>query len=119
MLNFKNISRIFILSEVILFILAYINTDLANLSYFLLPFFIYLFFLVYGSIFISQNFYFKSAQKLKNPKAVLLTFDDGPDPEITPQILNLLNVYDRKAIFFLIGEKAEKYPELVKSICEK
>ncbi|WP_245856227.1 polysaccharide deacetylase family protein [Paenibacillus rigui] len=46
-------------------------------------------------------------------KMMALTFDDGPDPADTPQILDLLKQYDVKATFFLIGNKAERYPELV------
>jgi polysaccharide deacetylase family sporulation protein PdaB len=46
-------------------------------------------------------------------KIMALTFDDGPDPADTPQILDLLKQYDVKATFFLIGNKAELYPELV------
>lgn len=102
------------ISEIILFSLIIFR--LINPLYILLPLIIYPLFLIYGSIFIQSDFYFKSVSKLFNPKAILLTFDDGPDPEITPQILELLDDYDRKAIFFLIGEKAKKYPELVKEI---
>jgi polysaccharide deacetylase family sporulation protein PdaB len=47
-------------------------------------------------------------------KVIALTFDDGPDPEDTPQILDLLQQYGAKATFFIIGEKASWYPELVK-----
>jgi polysaccharide deacetylase family sporulation protein PdaB len=47
-------------------------------------------------------------------KVIALTFDDGPDPEDTPQILDLLQQYGAKATFFIIGKKAEQYPELVK-----
>lgn len=46
-------------------------------------------------------------------KWVALTFDDGPHPEYTPGILRLLKQYQVKATFFLVGEMAEKYPELV------
>lgn len=45
---------------------------------------------------------------------IALTFDDGPDPEDTPAILDLLKQYDAKATFFVIGKHAEMYPELVK-----
>lgn len=44
---------------------------------------------------------------------VALTFDDGPDPIYTPQLLDLLKKYDVKATFFVIGSKAEKYPHLI------
>ena len=47
---------------------------------------------------------------------VALTFDDGPDPRFTPQILDLLKEYDVKATFFLMGARANAYPELVKRI---
>ncbi|NHN33094.1 polysaccharide deacetylase family protein [Paenibacillus agricola] len=47
-------------------------------------------------------------------KVIAFTFDDGPDPEDTPQILDLLQLYGAKATFFIIGEKAARYPELVK-----
>jgi polysaccharide deacetylase family sporulation protein PdaB len=47
-------------------------------------------------------------------KAIALTFDDGPHPQYTPRILELLKQYDAKATFFLTGKKVETYPELVK-----
>jgi cellulose synthase/poly-beta-1,6-N-acetylglucosamine synthase-like glycosyltransferase/peptidoglycan/xylan/chitin deacetylase (PgdA/CDA1 family)/spore germination protein YaaH len=42
-----------------------------------------------------------------------LTFDDGPDPQWTPQILDILKARHVKATFFVIGENAEAYPEIV------
>ncbi|WP_442598901.1 polysaccharide deacetylase family protein [Neobacillus sp. D3-1R] len=47
-------------------------------------------------------------------KLVALTFDDGPDPIYTPQILDALEKYDAKATFFVIGQEAERYPEIIK-----
>jgi peptidoglycan-N-acetylglucosamine deacetylase len=47
-------------------------------------------------------------------KLVALTFDDGPDPIFTPQILDALAKYDAKATFFVIGAEAEKYPEMIR-----
>lgn len=47
---------------------------------------------------------------------VALTFDDGPDPAYTRPILNILDKYGIKATFFMIGEEAERFPELVKEI---
>jgi polysaccharide deacetylase family sporulation protein PdaB len=47
-------------------------------------------------------------------KLIALTFDDGPDPENTSPILDLLKQYDAKATFFLVGNKVERNPELVK-----
>lgn len=47
---------------------------------------------------------------------VYLTFDDGPDPNTTPQLLDLLESSGIGAIFFLIGEKVERHPDLVQRI---
>lgn len=45
-----------------------------------------------------------------------LTFDDGPDPALTPQVLAILQECGFKGTFFLVGEKARKHPGLVHSI---
>lgn len=47
-------------------------------------------------------------------KRVFLTFDDGPSQKITPQILEILERYDVKATFFVLGSRVEIYPEIVK-----
>lgn len=47
---------------------------------------------------------------------VALTFDDGPDPFFTPRLLEILKKYNARATFFMLGENAEKYPELVKRV---
>lgn len=47
---------------------------------------------------------------------VAITFDDGPNPQITPKILEVLKAKNVKATFFLIGKRAEEYPEVVKQI---
>jgi peptidoglycan/xylan/chitin deacetylase (PgdA/CDA1 family) len=45
---------------------------------------------------------------------IALTFDDGPHPVYTPQLLDLLQSHQIKATFFILGQKAEQYPELVR-----
>jgi len=45
-----------------------------------------------------------------------LTFDDGPDPEVTPAVLDLLEQARARATFFCIGQRAETYPDLVAAI---
>ena len=54
-----------------------------------------------------------------HPEQVALTFDDGPDPEWTPQILDILREKQAKASFFLVGLKAESRPDLVRRILEE
>jgi len=50
------------------------------------------------------------------PYPIALTFDDGPDPNITPQVLDILDAHHAKASFFCIAEHAQKYPQLVRDI---
>lgn len=49
-------------------------------------------------------------------KEIFLTFDDGPDPVSTLPLLDLLDQSEAKATFFVVGEKARQFPELVKEI---
>jgi peptidoglycan/xylan/chitin deacetylase (PgdA/CDA1 family) len=49
-------------------------------------------------------------------KLVALTFDDGPDPDFTPQVLDMLNEKGVKAAFFCVGERVRAHPELAKRI---
>lgn len=59
---------------------------------------------------------FGSIQTKTDSAKLWLTLDDGPDPETTPEILKILGEKKVQATFFLIGEKAERYPELVRDI---
>lgn len=49
-----------------------------------------------------------------NEKLVALTFDDGPHPVFTPQILEILAKYDAKATFFVAGNKVIRFPDILK-----
>ena len=49
-------------------------------------------------------------------KLVALTFDDGPDPKVTPRILTTLAKYDAKATFFMLGSRVEFYPEIASDV---
>jgi peptidoglycan/xylan/chitin deacetylase (PgdA/CDA1 family) len=51
-----------------------------------------------------------------DPGHVALTFDDGPHPTWTPQVLDILDQYQVKATFFVVGENVERYPNLVAEI---
>ena len=52
----------------------------------------------------------------RNEKAVYLTFDDGPIPEATPFILDVLDRFNARATFFMVGENVEKYPHLFQEV---
>lgn len=49
-------------------------------------------------------------------KVLYLTFDDGPTPEATSYVLDLLNQYDAKATFFVVGENVKRYPQIFERI---
>ncbi|GAC1517058.1 MAG: chitooligosaccharide deacetylase NodB [Gemmatimonadaceae bacterium] len=51
--------------------------------------------------------------RLRDPQAVALTFDDGPNPEATPRILDTLAARGVVATFFILGRHAERWPHLV------
>jgi len=50
---------------------------------------------------------------------LFITFDDGPIPEITPRVLEILKAYNAKATFFCIGENVRKHPEIYRQILEE
>lgn len=50
---------------------------------------------------------------------VSVTFDDGPDPEITPRVLDLLDRHQAKATFFCVGERAAAHPDIVREIVRR
>ncbi len=74
--------------------------------------------LTLGVLFLRFNYFLPSIIHYK-PTECLLTFDDGPHPELTPKILDILAKNKVKAIFFIIGEKAEKNPEIVERILKE
>lgn len=50
---------------------------------------------------------------------IALTIDDGPDPIVTPQVLDMLDRYATEATFFCVGEKAARYPDLCREIVRR
>jgi peptidoglycan/xylan/chitin deacetylase (PgdA/CDA1 family) len=55
-------------------------------------------------------------RRLPSEQTIALTFDDGPNPAITPQLLDLLDRHDARATFFLIGQFARACPAIVRDI---
>jgi len=49
-------------------------------------------------------------------KTIYLTFDDGPIPDVTPKVLEILNEYNAKATFFCVGQNVEKNPDIFQMI---
>ncbi|MEU5892850.1 bifunctional polysaccharide deacetylase/glycosyltransferase family 2 protein [Streptomyces sp. NPDC047461] len=52
-------------------------------------------------------------------KTIALTFDDGPNPTYTPQVLEILEKYDVPATFFVVGSMVSRYPGIVKDMVEQ
>lgn len=65
-----------------------------------------------------NNLYFANFGN-RNKKDVALTFDDGPNPYFTPKILDTLDSFDIKAVFFVIGKRCLEYPEILKEIKQR
>ena len=55
-------------------------------------------------------------RRLELPGAVALTFDDGPHPDATPRVLDLLGDHGARATFFLVGEQVRRHPSLAREI---
>lgn len=73
--------------------------------------------LVWGSASIDSGLYLKAlCRKTGDERRVAITFDDGPDPVMTPRLLELLGRYGAKATFFVVGAKAVEHPDLVRRI---
>lgn len=58
-------------------------------------------------------------KKPEKGKIVFLTFDDGPIPDITPWVLDVLDRYNVKATFFCVGDNVIKYPEIYQEILDR
>ena len=56
--------------------------------------------------------------KCRVGKAVYLTFDDGPIPEVTPKVLAILDKYGVKATFFMVGENIDKHPDVFEQVIQ-
>ncbi|MEG1543450.1 MAG: polysaccharide deacetylase family protein [Tannerellaceae bacterium] len=52
-------------------------------------------------------------------KCVYLTFDDGPIPEVTPWVLDILDHYGVKATFFCVGDNVRKYPDIYQMVLDR
>ena len=63
--------------------------------------------------------YPRRISRIDTSKAIYLTFDDGPVPEATPWVLDLLQEYNAKATFFCIGDNVKKYPDIFRRIIKE
>ncbi len=68
-----------------------------------------------GVVWPQFNYFIKAKHALEGEE-ILLTFDDGPDPLLTPEILAVLRKHEVKAVFFVIGKKVKEYPQVYKQL---
>ncbi|MBL0217727.1 MAG: polysaccharide deacetylase family protein [Myxococcales bacterium] len=74
-------------------------------------------FLTYAIVHPRSQFFVPVIDRLgSRDPIVALTFDDGPDPVFTPRILDVLAAHQAHATFFVLGERAARYPEIVQRI---
>ena len=86
----------------------------------ILPILLVVYFIILGwGVFdIGSQFFMKTYWKGEAGK-IAFTFDDGPHPDVTPQVLDVLREANVKAAFFVIGKNAEKHPDLLHRILEE
>lgn len=86
-------------------------------NYIFIPLIIWIIIVPFASFNIQWNFFLNAVSSGNpNEKNIALTFDDGPHPEYTLQVLELLEKYQAKASFFCIGKNVKKHPEIVQEI---
>lgn len=75
---------------------------------------------VWASADVGSNIYLKTICKASTDRRVVaLTFDDGPDEQMTPKVLDVLKRHNIKATFFLVGAKVESHPHIVRQMVEQ
>ncbi|MDH5474666.1 MAG: polysaccharide deacetylase family protein [Cyclobacteriaceae bacterium] len=57
--------------------------------------------------------------KSREEKTIYVTFDDGPIPEVTPQVLDILDEYNAKSTFFCVGDNVRKHPNIYQEIMNR
>lgn len=70
----------------------------------------------YGAVFPRSQFFGHTLFQTGHARKLAITFDDGPNPAITPKLLDLLDRYHAKATFFLVGKYVRETPALAKEI---
>ena len=73
----------------------------------------------WGSVSASAELFGPTVRRTTSPKTLALTFDDGPNPAVTPGLLDVLDRHSARATFFLIGKFARACPDLVREIAAR
>lgn len=73
----------------------------------------------WGAVAPSSQIFGATIRRTGEPDAMALTFDDGPNPAVTPHLLELLHRYDARATFFLMGRHVRAFPALASEIAAR
>jgi peptidoglycan-N-acetylglucosamine deacetylase len=76
-------------------------------------------FTAYGAVHAHSQLFGPTIRRTDRASRLAITFDDGPNPAITPKLLALLARYEAKATFFLVGKFVRECPQLVKEIAAR
>jgi len=119
MLNYKSVNIITVITTLVLLIASYFYN--LPLWPFIVLAIIWLLVTAAGSFFIKWNYHLKSLNSniSINKNSIAITFDDGPHPDFTPKVLELLRKHKVKATFFCIGKHIEAYPDLFNEIIKQ
>jgi peptidoglycan/xylan/chitin deacetylase (PgdA/CDA1 family) len=70
----------------------------------------------YGAAYPRAQLFGRTTCRTNAPRKLAITFDDGPNPAVTPKLLDLLDRHNARATFFLIGRFVRECPDLVREI---
>jgi peptidoglycan-N-acetylglucosamine deacetylase len=74
---------------------------------------------IYGAVNPRSQLFGPTVCRTASPRRLAITFDDGPNPSITPRFLELLDQFQARATFFLIGNYARECPQIVREIAAR
>ena len=96
-----------------------LGVTLVDLRLVLIPVMLFLFMCMVAPFLYRFSFFLSIISRgCTGQRVVALTFDDGPDPATTPHLLRLLSARDVPATFFVVGQRAAAYPELIRAILD-
>ena len=115
MLNFRNINILFV--GLFLGVLLFSKLSLFSIT---LLFIAWSITTMLGSFNIRWNYFLRAKNHFsESSNNIYLTFDDGPNEEFTPKVLELLKAHNAKATFFCIGENIQKHPKVFQQIIDE
>ncbi|MGH9561993.1 MAG: polysaccharide deacetylase family protein, partial [Terracidiphilus sp.] len=76
-------------------------------------------FLSWASVAPAAQLFGPTIRRTSDPSTMAITFDDGPNPAVTPALLDLLDRHQARATFFLIGRNVRRFPDLTREIAKR